>query len=135
MQTKIANATFRFHYASGQKEELPLIHPDNYWSICDTYDYKQHAYALPKNPPECINLGTGHGYSILEVIEAAKQVTGREIPYRIEPARAGDPSRLVADPAKAKAVLGWTPLRSDLHSILKSQADWKRMNPKGYAAK
>ncbi|HTZ98830.1 MAG TPA: UDP-glucose 4-epimerase GalE, partial [Candidatus Aquilonibacter sp.] len=54
-----------------------------------------------------INLGTGHGYSVLEVVESARQVTGHPIPVRLEGRRAGDPARLVADAAKAQKVLGW----------------------------
>jgi UDP-glucose 4-epimerase len=79
-----------------------------------------------------LNLGTGHGYSVLEVIESARQVTGRDIRIRIEQPRAGDPPRLVADPAKAKAVLGWVPGKSDLHSIIDSAWKWHRRHPRGY---
>jgi UDP-glucose 4-epimerase len=80
-----------------------------------------------------INLGTGHGYSVLEVIESARKVTGRPIPVRVEGPRAGDPAKLVADAAKARQVLGWTPLQSDLPTILKSQWEWRRKHPSGYA--
>lgn len=80
-----------------------------------------------------LNLGTGHGYSVLEVIESARQVTGRNIEIRIEPARAGDPARLVADAAKSKTVLGWLPTRSDLRSIIGSAWKWREKHPRGYA--
>jgi UDP-glucose 4-epimerase len=79
-----------------------------------------------------LNLGTGCGYSVLEVIETARKVTGRPIAARIEPPRAGDPARLVADAAKAKQVLGWVPT-SDLQSIIRSAWEWKQCHPKGYA--
>jgi UDP-glucose 4-epimerase len=79
-----------------------------------------------------LNLGTGHGYSVMEVIEAARKVTGREIRVRIEPPRAGDPPRLVADPAKSKAVLGWVPAKSDLHTIIGSAWRWHQRHPRGY---
>jgi UDP-glucose 4-epimerase len=72
-----------------------------------------------------LNLGTGNGFSVLEVIACAREVTGREIPVRIEPPRPGDPSRLIADPAKAKAVLDWEPAVSDLQSIVRSAWDWR----------
>ena len=64
-----------------------------------------------------LNLGTGHGYSVMEVIEATRKVTGREIRARIEPPRAGDPPRLVADPTKSKSVsrLGPREIRSTHH--------------------
>ena len=81
---------------------------------------------------ERINLGNGQGYSVLEVIETARQVTGRPIELRMEPARAGDPSRLVADAAKARNVLGWQPRYPDLAAIIKSDWDWRRKHPQGY---
>lgn len=83
---------------------------------------------------EFLNLGTGHGYSVLEVIEAARRVTGREIRVRVEPPRAGDPARLVADPTRTKEVLGWTPVQSDLRSIIESAWKWHQRNPRGYEA-
>jgi UDP-glucose 4-epimerase len=78
-----------------------------------------------------INLGTGHGYSVLEVIEAARQVTGNKINIRHDAPRPGDPARLVADPQKACAVLGWKPTY-DLAGILRSQWEWRKKNPRGY---
>lgn len=80
-----------------------------------------------------INLGTGHGYSVLEVIESARQVTRHPIPVRIEGPRPGDPAKLVADAAKARQVLGWTPTQSDLSQIFKSQWEWRKKHPKGYS--
>jgi len=80
-----------------------------------------------------INLGTGQGYSVLEVIESARKVTGRPIPTRFEGPRAGDPAKLVADAAKARQVLGWKPLQSDMPAILKSQWEWRRKYPRGYS--
>jgi UDP-glucose 4-epimerase len=77
-----------------------------------------------------LNLGTGRGFSVLEVIECVREVTGREIPVRIESPRPGDPSRLIADPAKAKAVLGWEPAVSDLRSIVRSAWDWRLRHPR-----
>src|ERR1700675_2458571 len=75
------------------------------------------------------NLGTGRGYSVLEVIECVRAVTGRQISVRVESPRPGDPPSLIADPAKAKAVLGWTPVTSDLPSIVQSAWDCRRQNP------
>ncbi len=80
-----------------------------------------------------LNLGTGHGYSVLEVIECGRQVTGRPIPIRNEAPRPGDPARLVADARKAETVLGWKPAMSDLSSILRSQWEWRQKHPRGYA--
>ena len=81
---------------------------------------------------EFINLGTGYGYSVLEVIECARRLTGSLIPFTVQPPRPGDPPRLVADPAKAERLLGWKPVMSDLTSILRSQWEWSRKNPQGY---
>ncbi|MGH9679214.1 MAG: UDP-glucose 4-epimerase GalE [Candidatus Acidiferrales bacterium] len=83
---------------------------------------------------EFLNLGTGRGYSVLEVIQGAREVTGREIPVQREPPRPGDPARLIADPSRAKAVLEWEPRSSDLQSILRSAWEWRLRHPGGYAA-
>ena len=79
-----------------------------------------------------LNLGTGSGYSVLQVIECAREVTARDIPVRIEPPRAGDPARLIADPSKAKAVLDWEPAMSDLKTIVRTAWDWRLRHPGGY---
>jgi len=84
---------------------------------------------------EFLNLGTGSGYSVLEVIDCAREVTGRDIPMQIGPPRAGDPARLIADPSKAKHVLGWQPTESDLGSIVRSAWEWRLRHPNGYAEK
>jgi len=67
---------------------------------------------------EIYNLGHQRGYSVLEVIDAARQVTGLDIPYRMADRRPGDPSTLVASSAKIKAELGWEPRYSDLQTII-----------------
>ena len=59
--------------------------------------------------PTQINLGNGVGFSVLEVIEAARKVTGQDIAIKMEPRRPGDPSHLIADAAKAHDILGWKP--------------------------
>jgi UDP-glucose 4-epimerase len=79
-----------------------------------------------------INLGTGQGYSVMEVIQTARQLTNHQIPTRIEPARPGDPSRLVANAELARTVLNWKPQYPDLKSIVKSAWNWHRSHPKGY---
>lgn len=71
-----------------------------------------------------VNLGNGHGFSVLEVIEAARKVTGREIPTVMEPRRAGDPSRLVGDATKAGELLGWDPQFTSLEQIIGSAWSW-----------
>ncbi|MEO6391767.1 MAG: UDP-glucose 4-epimerase GalE [Pyrinomonadaceae bacterium] len=78
-----------------------------------------------------INLGNGLGFSVLEVIETARRVTGRPIEMRMEPRRAGDPDRLIADANKAATVLGWKPRFADLETIIQTAWDWKQAHPKG----
>ena len=82
---------------------------------------------------EFLNLGSGSGYSILEVIECARQVTRKAIRTEIEPPRPGDASRLIADATKAHRILGWTPRQSDLPVIVQSAWQWHLRYPKGYA--
>ena len=81
---------------------------------------------------EFINLGNGSGYSVKEVIEAARRVTGKNIEMRIAPRRAGDPSRLVADAKKAREVLGWNPQFPEIEKIIESAWQWHQANPNGY---
>jgi UDP-glucose 4-epimerase len=81
---------------------------------------------------EFINLGNGSGYSVKEVIEAARKVTGKEIKAVNAPRRAGDPSRLVADAAKAREVLGWNPQFPEIEKIIESAWQWHEANPNGY---
>lgn len=78
------------------------------------------------------NLGNGQGFSVKQVIDFARAVTGREIPAVIEPRRAGDPAVLVASSARARSELGWNPTRSDLENIIASAWSWHLANPNGY---
>ncbi len=81
---------------------------------------------------EFINLGNGGGYSVKEVIEAARKVTGKPIEAVIVPRRAGDPSRLVANAAKAHDILGWNPQFPEIEKIIESAWKWHEANPNGY---
>jgi len=74
--------------------------------------------------PAIFNLGTGRGYSVQEVIDAAQALTGRPLEVREGPRRPGDPAELVADAGRARSVLGWTPQRSDLPTILSDAWRW-----------
>jgi UDP-glucose 4-epimerase len=78
------------------------------------------------------NLGTGHGYSVLEVIDAARRVTGHPVEVHMESRRAGDPSHLVAQAAKARAVLGWAPAYPSMDEIIGSAWQWHLAHPGGY---
>lgn len=79
-----------------------------------------------------INLGNGLGFSVLEVIETARRVTGKTISARIELRRAGDPSRLIADAGKAYKILGWKPQFANLETIIRSAWEWRVKHPNGY---
>ena len=76
-----------------------------------------------------LNLGSGQGASVAELIAVAEQVTGRPVPRRVGPRRPGDPPRLVAGNAAARRVLGWAPQRSDLATILRDAWAWERRGP------
>lgn len=78
------------------------------------------------------NLGNGAGFSVREVIAAAGQVTGREIPVREATRRPGDPPRLVASAARAEAELGWRPKLAELETIIGTAWEWHRRHPHGY---
>lgn len=78
------------------------------------------------------NLGNNKGYSVLEVIETARQVTSSQIPIVIHPQRQGDPAVLVADSGLAKSELGWQPEFSTLENIIKSAWEWQKKYPHGY---
>jgi len=83
---------------------------------------------------QLLNLGTGTGYSVLEVIQTARRASGLEVPHEKGPRREGDPPRLVADAARVRAVLGWTPRQPSLDAIVRSAWDWMQMHPDGYGA-
>jgi UDP-glucose 4-epimerase len=79
------------------------------------------------------NLGTGQGYSVLQVVRAFEAASGRPVPYRLAPRRPGDIAICYADPAKAAAELGWT-ARRDLHTMMLDAWRWQSQNPEGYRA-
>ncbi len=79
------------------------------------------------------NLGNGVGFTVREVIDVARTVTGHPIPAVESPRRAGDPAQLIASSAKAKDVLGWKPAHDSLEEIIASAWAWHQAHPKGYA--
>lgn len=81
-----------------------------------------------------LNLGTGKGQSVKEVIEACRRVTGHAIPVKVEPRRAGDPAELVADSSLAQKVLGWKPKYMDIQANIETAWRWHRSHPRGYAS-
>ena len=84
---------------------------------------------------DIFNLGNGVGYSVREVIETARKVTGHPIPATESSRRAGDPARLVASSEKAKSVLGWKPVHDSLEEIISSAWNWHKNHPNGYDEK
>lgn len=82
---------------------------------------------------DAFNLGNGSGFSVMEVIEAARKVTGREITAEITARRPGDPSVLIADAQKARKQLGWEPEFVSIDEIIESAWKWLLKNPEGYS--
>ena len=89
-------------------------------------------YLISGKDSNIFNLGNGIGFTVKEVIEAARKVTQAEIPVIIVPRRAGDPANLIASSEKARTVLGWKPKHEDLEEIIASAWEWHKSHPKGY---
>ena len=129
--------------ASGKLEKLHVFGGDyptpdgtgvrDYIHVVDLA--KGHVAALKKLDQNCglfiCNLGTGRGYSVLEVLHAYEKACGRKLPYVVEGRRAGDVAACWADPAKARTELGW---RAELgiDEMCASSWNWQRQNPNGY---
>src|SRR6185312_3213455 len=79
-----------------------------------------------------LNLGTGCGHSVREVVDACRRASGRPIAVEIGSRRAGDPPELVADSRRAQAVLEWQPRYLDLQEIVETAWRWHSTHPKGY---
>jgi UDP-glucose 4-epimerase len=90
--------------------------------------------ALDKQDALTYNVGSGQGFSVRDVIEMARKVTGHPIPAIEAPRRPGDPPRLVASPDKIRRELGWQPQHADLEDIVSSAWEWHRSHPKGYGS-
>ena len=78
------------------------------------------------------NLGNGNGFTVKEVIETSRKVTGHPIPSEVAPRRAGDPAKLVASSEKAMKELGWKPQHDSMEKIIESAWKWHKNNPEGY---
>ncbi len=90
-------------------------------------------YLAQGNESNIFNLGNGVGFTVKEVIETARKVTGDPIKAVISPRRAGDPAQLIASSEKAKSVLGWKPEHADLEEIIATAWNWHKNHPNGYA--
>jgi UDP-glucose 4-epimerase len=141
----IPNNLFPFiaQVAVGRRPELQIFGGDyptpdgtgvrDYIHVCDLAE--GHVRAI-ENMEQCagaeaINLGTGRGYSVLEVIEAFQQASGKRIPNRIVARRPGDVPACYADPTKAHRLLGWRATR-DLAAMCRDTWHWQSRNPEGY---
>ncbi len=78
------------------------------------------------------NLGSNQGFSVLEIIETAREITGQAIPEKIVARRAGDPAKLIASSEKAKQILGWSPKRTNIDQIIEDAWTWHQSHPNGY---
>lgn len=130
--------------ALGQREKIMIFGDDydtpdgtcirDYVHVDDLGDAHLRALgALQGGAPAVIcNLGTGSGFSVAEVIAAAREVTGHAIPAEIAARRAGDPAELVSGGTRAYEVLGWKPGKPDLKAILSDAWEWHQAHPNGY---
>ena len=89
-------------------------------------------YLFNGGESDVFNLGNGVGFTVKEVIDVARSVTGHPIPAEVAPRRAGDPAQLVASSDKAKTVLGWKPKYDDLNTIVSTAWAWHKSHPNGY---
>jgi UDP-glucose-4-epimerase GalE len=129
--------------ALGQREAISIFGEDwpttdgtcirDYVHVDDLADAHLKALELLR-PGEGLklNLGTGRGYSVREVIDACRRASGHAIPARSAPRRPGDPAELIADSSLAKQVLGWTPKYTDIDAIVETAWRWHQSHPHGY---
>lgn len=129
--------------ASGKREYLRVFGADyptkdgtgvrDYIHVVDLA--KGHVKALEKvlwdTGAKAYNLGTGKGYSVLEVVRTFEEVTGQRVPYKIVARRPGDVAVTYADPAKAERELGWK-AEKDLSAMCRDTWRWQAANPNGY---
>ena len=126
--------------AQGKREKI-YIFGDDYETHDGTCirDYihikdlaQAHILALKPSIRGAFNLGNGDGYTVKEVIDVCRHVTGHPIPADIQPRRAGDCTTLVADATKARTQLGWNPQYAQLETIVQSAWKWHQAHPEGY---
>lgn len=130
--------------AAGERDELTIFGDDydtpdgtnvrDYVHVVDLADAHILAlkYLQAGNDSDAFNLGSSTGFSNKQMLNAARDVTGKPIPAKMGPRRAGDPSTLIAASDKARKILGWKPQFDDVHEIIKTAWNWKQTHPKGY---
>jgi UDP-glucose 4-epimerase len=89
-------------------------------------------YLVDGGQSNIFNLGSNHGFSVHEIVAAAREVTKHPIPAKVGERRAGDPSKLIASSQKAKQVLGWQPKRTEIHQIITDAWNWHQNHPTGF---
>ena len=89
-------------------------------------------YLMNGGESNIFNLGNGVGFTVKEVIDTAREVTGHPIPAKTTPRRAGDPAQLIASSEKARRVLGWHPEHADLREIIETAWNWHKNHPNGF---
>ena len=129
--------------ALGRRDKITIFGDDyptpdgtnvrDYIHVADLADAHVKAMAkLDETSPILCNLGTGRGFSVKEIVEAAREVTGREIPVELGPRRAGDAIALYADPTKARETLGWEAKYKEPKRIIETAWQWFEQHPNGY---
>ena len=128
--------------AQGKRDNIKIFGDDydtpdgtcvrDYIHVSDLADAHILALHALEGGSRTYNLGNGQGFSVKEVIDTARAVTGHEIPAAVTPRRPGDPARLVADSSKIRAELGWQPKYPDLGQIVQMAWDWHTKHPDGY---
>ena len=88
-------------------------------------------YTAQNNGIDYFNIGTGNGYSVLDIVSAFSKAWGADVKYKIAPRRPGDIAKCYADPTKAREILGWE-AKFDLKKMCEDSAKWQKMNPDGY---
>ena len=130
--------------AQGKRKELSIFGDDydtpdgtnvrDYVHVMDLADAHILAlqYLKKNNQSNQFNLGSSTGFSNKQMLEAAREVTGKEIPAKMAPRRPGDPDSLVAASEKAREVLSWKPKFDDVHDIIATAWKWHSTHPTGY---
>lgn len=130
--------------ASGKAPEVTVFGTDydtsdgtcirDYVHVCDLADahLKAIRYLDAGGESAQFNLGSGNGFSVKQVIDAVRTVTGRDFPVKYGDRRAGDPARLVADSTRAREVLGWNPQYDDVETCVRHAWLWMQAHPDGY---
>jgi UDP-glucose 4-epimerase len=129
--------------ALGQRQDIAIFGTDyptpdgtcvrDYVHVLDLASAHVSAlHALAHHDRLIYNLGSGHGFSVRQVVETSRRVTGHPIPAVESPRRPGDPAFLVASSANIQSELGWNPKYRDLERIIASAWEWHRTHPHGY---